>query len=130
MMTDTLSPTLLQEYPVWKWDDSQDWLEPVLDWESSRRDEPTYIIKADFIAVDGTQFEGYLIGLDTYYAFGLFVGENEHILNFNLPDRMEERIKEISEQLHNSDLTLFPLRYTSEVRLEDDKQITGIFSPE
>ena len=127
-MTKNLSRASFQQSPVWKWDESQEGHEPVVDWRPLKKDEPVLFIKADFIAADGSKFEGYLVGLESFYAVGLFVENNEHVLNLNLPDMIDSSIKLIREQLGRAQLNLFPLKYKTEVSFDDDKKLTGVLT--
>lgn len=124
-MSISLTPSSFREYPVWKWNESQDGVEPVFNWDPIRSDEPTLFIKADFIAADGTKFEGYLVGLKSFHAFGLFVGDEEYVLNINLPEFIDMDLQAIRKQLGKSELNLFPLEYKTEVSFEDHKKLAG-----
>jgi hypothetical protein len=127
-MTKRLSPALFQECPVWKWDDAQEAHEPVTNWKPLPKDEPTLFIKADFIAADGTAFEGYLIGLESYYAVGLFVDGTEYVLNLNLPDMIDASLHAICQQIGKEKVTLFPLQYETEVAFEGQSPISGFLT--
>ncbi|SHI60119.1 hypothetical protein SAMN02745181_0474 [Rubritalea squalenifaciens DSM 18772] len=123
-----LSPTAFREYPVWKWDDAQEKHEPLTKWQPLPKDEPTLFIKANFVAADGTAFEGYLIGLESYYAVGLFVDGTEHVLNLNLPDMIESSLKVICQRIGKEKVTLFPLHYETEVAFEGQSPIAGVLT--
>ena len=127
-MIKSLSSALFRKYPVWKWDGKQEGHEPVLNWQPLLNDEPTLFIKASFTAADGTQLDGYLVGLDTFYAIGIFVGNIEYVLNFNLPDMIDESLRSICKELDKRELKLFPLIYETEVAFEGNKYLTGVLS--
>lgn len=88
-----LSLDVFREYPVLKWNDAEDSHVPLANWKQLPKDVPTLFIKAMFAAADGAKYEGYLIGLENFYAFGLFIGENEYVLNLNLPDMIADSMQ-------------------------------------
>lgn len=121
-----LSLASFEKYPVWKWDDEQVAHEPVLSWQPIQSDEPTLFIKANFITADGTQLDGYVVGLDTFYAFGIFVDDTEYVFNINLPDMIEINIKSLQKRLDKNELKLFPLEYQTEVNFKNQDTLSGI----
>lgn len=124
-MQKTLTRSLFQKCPVWKWDESQESHEPVWDWQPLARDEPTYFIKADFTTNDGVDLNGYLVGHDTFYAIGIFIEDYEYVLNLNLADMMEDSIKEICQKMGRAELDVFPLKYQTEVNFEGEESLGG-----
>lgn len=115
-----------EEYPVWKWNDSQDDRKPVLDWNPLPEGEPTLFIKARFIAVDGTVLDGYLVGLDSFYAVGVFVGGRTYVMNLNLPDLLEQTLVDVCGALDRDFMDLFPLKYETEVSFKDEENLQGL----
>jgi hypothetical protein len=113
------------QYPVWVWDDEMEGHLPLSENEPSPDGEyGPFFIKARF-EVNGCWFDGYLIGDETYYAFGLFVGDHEFVMNLNMPDLIEESVVEICRLMNWGPFELFPLRYESPVRYEGGREISG-----
>lgn len=65
------------------------------------------------------------MGIQSFYGFGLFVGEAHGLINFNLPDLAVAVVERISIQLNNE--PLLPLSYEANVRFEGQPQIKGLF---
>ena len=64
-----LSKDSFEFCPVWKWNSCQEGYLPVLDWQSSKINEPTLFIKAKFVSFNGFEMQGYIVGLYTFFAF-------------------------------------------------------------
>src|SRR5581483_9428392 len=80
-----LSLAAFERFPIWTWDDEQQGYHPVTGSGPLPVDCPTFFIRAAFTTTSGRQLVGYLIGLETFFGFGLFVGKNEYLINLNLP---------------------------------------------
>jgi len=119
----------LEEYPVWTRDDGRDNFVPILETVPPWDDYDTFFIKARF-STNGKQFNGYLMGGMTFYGFGLFIGDETFIVNFNIPESIEDCLGAICRISGCDSFSLFPLHYESSVRLEDvDDEIRGTFNP-
>lgn len=123
-----LTRELLAEYPVWKWDASEDYKEPVTNWSPLPIHEHVLFLKADFTAADGTEFEGYLVGLRSFYAFGLFVNDRTYVLNLNLKEELDEDVAEIYKSLGKEKVDFFPVEYKTNLAFEAEGQIAGILT--
>jgi hypothetical protein len=125
-----LSYELLRKQPVWKWDETNEFLCPVLEYNPLPENEPTLFIKAVFETPEKYRFDGYLIGLHRYYGFGLFVEDQEFVMNLNLPDMIEENLNIICNTLGRQELVLFPLMYETNYYFEGKQKINGVISLE
>jgi hypothetical protein len=113
------------QYPVWVWDDEMEGRLPLSESELSPDGEyGPFFIKARF-EVNGCWFDGYLVGDESYYAFGLFVGDHKFVMNLNTPDAIEEYLVEICRLMNWEPFELFPLRYESPVRYKGGPLIAG-----
>ena len=124
-----LSEASFARHPVWKWDDAMEEHLPVLEWDPFPYQEGTLFIRARFTAASGEEFKGYLIGIEIFHAVGLFVMGEEHVLNWNLPDRVESHIERIKELLQAPGIQMFPLRYQDDVGFRHSPPLTGEFNP-
>jgi len=79
--------------------------------------------------VTGEEFKGYVVGVEVFYAVGLFVMGEQHILNWNLVDWIERDVGEIKELLHKPALQMFPLKYQDDVGFRHSPPLTGEFNP-
>jgi hypothetical protein len=120
----------LEKYPIWTWDDSNEYYSPVDSPDLLSDEYGIYFIKSRFIAPDETAFTGYLTGLESYYAFAFFVNKECFGFNLTLPSLAIESLADLRRALGRPDFELFPLRYESQVRDLQGKHITGIFSTE
>ena len=82
-------------------------------------------MKASFETPDGTRFDGYLIGRESFYAFGLFVGGEEYVLNLNLPELVEKNLKVICAHLGKNRMDIFPLKYETNYHFNGKPDIVG-----
>lgn len=126
METMMLTKDLLDQYPVWKWNDSTDARIPVLDFDPLPEDEPTLFLKARFKAPGGEEFDGYLAGRETFYAFAVFIGEADFGFNFNLEEMFKDEVDQLCRVLGKPEQwSLFPLHYETDVHFKDRPDING-----
>jgi hypothetical protein len=113
------------KYPIWVWDNGNEGFLPISDAKYTN-EYGTLFIKANFES-DGYRFDGYLVGDSSFYAFGIFIDDDEIGFNVNLTDFVQKGVDKISKKLKINRLNLFPLRYTSPVCYEDGSPISGLF---
>lgn len=118
------SKELFDRHPVWKWNATADGHCPVENFDPLPKDESTLFIKAIFTAASGEVFDGYLVGLERFYAFGLFVSEEEYVINLRLPETAKAAEVAISGTLGKS-VRLFPLRYETSLHFAGEPRIAG-----
>ena len=123
----SLSREDFEEHPVWTWDDENEGHLPLSEADPAPEEYPTLFIKARFEA-SGHQFDGYLIGGSSFYAFGLFIAEQKFVMNLNLPDLIEKNLPEIFRLLSCQPFKLFPLRFSSPIRFKDGRVIAGMLN--
>jgi len=124
-----LTEELFARHPIWKWNDAMEGYLPVPHSDPLPKDQGTLFIRARFAAASGEQFAGYLVGLVSFYAAGLFVKDEEFILNLNLPDLMEADVARIKERLENPALRMFPLKYQDDVGFQHSPPLIGVLEP-
>lgn len=117
-----------EQYPVWTWDDEREFHLPLSEAEPAVEDYDTLFIKSRFEA-GGHCFDGYLVGGKTFYAFGFFVGDEVFSMNLGLPDLIDENVDEICNVLNCERFEIFPLRYSSPVRLKGGGPVCGTLTP-
>ncbi|MDB5105339.1 MAG: hypothetical protein JWP91_3028 [Fibrobacteres bacterium] len=84
----------------------------------------TLFILATFTLPSGKTLPGYLVGSETFYAFGIFIGEKEYSFNLNLPDIANATISEISRE--SGDGPVLPLQYKADFHWADQPPISGV----
>lgn len=117
-----LTPETFARFSIWTWDDEQEGYHPVSGTGSLPSDYPTFFIRAKFTASCGRRLAGYLIGRDSFWGFGLFIGEKEYLVNFNLPNLARPVLSSLSDEVKGD---VFPLSYIAE--LPGCESITGVF---
>ncbi len=60
----------------------------------------------------GRQVVGYLIGLESFFGFGLFVGGKEYLVNLNLPDLAAPVLRSLALELADN---VLPLQYSADI---------------
>jgi len=127
MHTQDLNEESFEIHPVWTWDESTEGYVSVDDYEPLPDNISPFFLKAKFETQDTKKFNGYLVGTNVFYAFGIFINKNEFGVNFRLPDLYEEDLSKIRRILNEPNFNLFPLIYTSELHFKSCENISGVF---
>jgi hypothetical protein len=114
-----------EHYPVWTWDDTNEYQVPIQEDNPSWDDYDNYFIKAKF-KTNTYDFDGFLVGAKLFYAFGIFVKGQTFVLNLNMPDRVEVDLKKIFHLLNCQPFPFFPVHYESTVRFRENGIIKGM----
>ena len=125
METKMLTESLLNQYPVWTWNESNDARCPVYNHEPLPGNVSSLFIKAQFTTAEGDHFTGYLSGRKKFHAFTLFFDGISYHFNLNLGDQVRAKASELGVALGKTDFKLLPLRYTSEVHFEGEANVEG-----
>jgi len=107
-----LSLAAFERFPIWTWDDEQEGYHPVAGTGALPVEFPTLFIRAAFTMTSGRLLTGYLIGLETFFGFGIFVAENEYLVNLNLPDLAAPVLQSLAVEFGED---VLPLRYCAEI---------------
>jgi hypothetical protein len=122
-------PDLTEEgfrrHPIWKWDDAMEGYLPVERPDPLPLDQGTLFLRSRLTAASGEEFSGYLVGIEGFYAVGLFVMGREFILNLNLPDRVALHTDELRALLRRPTLQLFPMKYRDDVGFQHSPSLSG-----
>jgi len=124
MSEKNLTKEHFDRHPVWTWDDEMEGHVPAEPFDPLP-DETTLFIRARLVAASGEELRGYLIGSESFYAVGLFVGNHQFVLNLNLPELIEADALKIRQLLDAPDLELFPMRYEDDVNFERSAALRG-----
>lgn len=111
-------------YPVWTWDDTNEYQVPILESNPSWYDYDNYFIKAKF-STNSYNFDGFLVGVRNFYAFGIFIKGQTFVLNLNMPERIEMHLNKIFHLLDCQPFSFFPVHYVSPVRFRESGIIKG-----
>ena len=124
-MIKELSVECFNQYPIWTWDDSTEFHIPLKGKREITDEHGTLFLKCEFKAPNGVVFEGYLVGIDSFYAFGLFLKGAEIVFNLNLKEFVGKGVCEVRDLLSDSNFELFPLIYNSQIKNLDGSCIAG-----
>lgn len=125
MSRKSLTRACFDDHPVWEWDERMEGHVPVESFDPLPSDRGTLFIRARFVAASGDRFTGYVVGGDSPYAVGLFVGAEEFVLNLRLPEMIEADSVRIAELIGADSLTLFPLRYADDAGFRRSDPVRG-----
>ena len=106
-----LSLAAFERFPIWTWDDEQEGYHPVSGSGALPVEFPTLFIRASFTTPSGRRLVGYLMGLESFFGFGLFIGEKDYLINLNLPDLAAPVLRSLALELGEN---ILPLRYRAE----------------
>lgn len=120
-----LTAEAFDRFPIWTWDDEQEGYNPLAGSGPLPVEFPTIFIRATFTTPSGHKLNGYLTGLESFYAFGLFVGGTEYTVNLNLPDLAAPVLRSIMQKIGCGNIV--PLRFSADVAIEGRPPITGTF---
>jgi len=127
-MKNVLNKESFNKYYVWSFTDDNEGHQPIYDFDGLLPlDKGTLFIKSKFITRDGLKFDGYVIGIENYYAFSLFCNNKECLFNLSLPQYYERSIKILEEELGIKHIDLFPLEYETVARNKNGEIIKGVF---
>jgi len=125
-MQSELSKKSFVENKVWTWDPTTEYGVSVETLTVFEKQQSVYFIDARFRSAGGQEFSGYLVGLHSFYAFCLFVRDEEFLFNLNLADLFDGKIQMINKLL-GEETELFPLHYESDVSIDGKNKIVGVF---
>lgn len=112
-----------ERFPVWVWDDEQVGHNPLTGPGAIPAEFSTAFLRAKFTLPSGDELVGYLIGLDSFYAFGLFVDGEHYVVNRNAPDLAVPVLEAIAQKLGVREI--MPMRFRCDV-FEGQPPIEGI----
>lgn len=111
-----------EQYPIWTWTDDHERLRPINELDLSTADHQGLLIKARFRSTNGCLLDGE----ESFFAFGLFVGDREFVMNLNMPRAMRSDLEIICRSLQCDPSTFFPIYFESDIQLEDGIAIEGV----
>ncbi len=88
----------------------------------------TLFIKADIKIKNGMEFDGYVIGLISFYCFAAFVNGKKFMFNMTLKDLIKIEMKKFLRQLKTDAITIFPVNYHTIFQFPDNTKVSGVFN--
>jgi len=125
--TEDFTRASLSISPVWAWDDSGDFLVPVVPENPLRSELGPFIIQARFTASDGASLEGAINDPPGNYSITLFIGDEIILLNINIRELVSKQMTRLSRLLETDAYKLFPLRYETDFHFPGEPNIAGVF---
>ena len=116
-----------KKYPVWTWDDEMENMEPLSELQPATEEYMDLFIKARFKTC-GYEFDGYLMGGNTFYGFAMFINGEKFMFNKQLNDLNQQQLHKLFNSLKCKPFKFFPIEYTSDVILKPDHKISGVIN--
>lgn len=117
-----------ERFAVWAWDDEQENHCPVkIEGDTLPDDLGPLFIKAAIRTASGREFDGYVIGLESYYCFAIFVNDEEFMFNMNLSEFLDDEIKRLFVSMNEENMGFFPVNYRTKFKFSDSEKVTGSF---
>ena len=120
----------LESCPVWKVDDSGDFLLPVFEYDPLPTDGSVLVLKARFTTPTGVQLDGTITNPPVPHVVTLDVGDQWVGFNKALPDFAAGELNTLFHLLGTAPFSLFPLRFETDFHFPGKPNITGVFDIE
>jgi hypothetical protein len=123
-----LSKRLFDQYPVLAWTDDEEGYVPKAEHSPLPSDCGPLLVKARLFPKNGPSLDGYVIGLESVYAIGIFGESTDYVFNsrvFSMKNKIET---ELFKALKTEPFELFPLRFTTEFSLLNGTALEGWFN--
>jgi hypothetical protein len=118
----------LDQHPVWAWTDDEDGYAEIAATSPLPSDRGPLLIKAKLIPSQGPSLDGYVVGLGSVYAVGIFVDDKEFVFNRRL-ERLSQGVADrLATAIRINPFQLFPLRYVTDFTFSDGSPVRGDFS--
>ena len=129
MMVKHLTESLLEHCPVWKWDEANQYLEPVrLIGSELPTDLGPLFVKVRLSTVEGREYVGYVATLASVWALAFVIGESTFLFNAGLPELAGDQLRRLFDCLGEEPFRVFPVAYHSEFHFPAQESLSGEFS--
>jgi hypothetical protein len=129
MKATEITRSLLEQQPVWSFDEDQEQYCPVGTEEILPEDAVPLFVKASFTTPDGRHFDGYVVTSGSVYNVELFLGEHAFGFNRSLQSLARRELELLRDELRDPKLEVFPLRYETGFRFPGERLLAGTFDP-
>lgn len=119
----------LKEFSIWKFNDVDDLMYPIITKEDSPDDIFDLRIRTKFYTEFGLELLGYMVGFGDIYCIAIFAGDKKFHFNRNCPEYYEKNLNEMSDILGKK-LTLSnfsPLKYVTDIDFPGIENFDGEF---
>lgn len=119
----------LKEHSIWKCNEIDDLIYPVISKEDSPDDIFDLSIRTKFFTPFGLELLGYTIGFGDIYCIAIFAGDKVFYFNRNSPEDYEKNLNKMGEILGKK-LTLSnfsPLKYVTDIDFPGIDNFEGEF---
>lgn len=110
MKVEKLTKALLEQHPIWIWDDAMEFLRPVPSRERLE-DYGTLFLRTVFTLNNGMEFEGCLIGGACYHAYEIIIDSNYYSVNFSLSPLYKKSLERLFKENSLTEDDFFPLKF-------------------
>lgn len=123
-----LNKKLFDQHPVLACADDEDSYVPIAEHSPLPSDRGPLLIKARLFPANGPVLDGYVIGVGSVYALGIFAGETDFVFNRQMGAECGKVASGLFTTLGIEPFDLFPLRFTTEFRFADGATVEGSFT--
>ena len=119
----------LKQHSMWKNDEMDDLLYPVMSRDDIPEDQYDLLIRAIFTTPSGVELLGNLVGIKNVFSIAIYVDDQIFYFNRNLPGDYPATLERLSKALDRK-LTMkdfSPLKYLTDIDLDGFKNIEGEF---
>jgi hypothetical protein len=125
-----LSKRLFDQHPVLAWADDGEGYVAIAEHSRLPLDCGPLLVKARLFPKNGPVLNGYVIGLESVYAIGIFDESTNYVFNSRLGSMKNKMESDLFKGLGTEPFELFPLRFTTEFRLQNGAALEGWFTIE
>lgn len=123
-----LNKSLFDQHPVLAWADDENGYVPIEEHSPLPSDCGPLLVKARLFPENGPVLDGYVIGLESVYAIGIFAGSTDYVFNSRISSMSNKTASDLFEALGIEPFQLFPLRFATEFRLQNGAVVEGWFT--
>lgn len=123
-----LSKKLFDQHPVLAWSDDEEGYVPIEEHSPLPSDCGPLLVKARLFPKNGPSLDGYVIGLESVYAIGIFDESTDYVFNSRVSSMKNKIESDLFKALGTEPFELFPLRFTTEFRLQNGSALEGWFA--
>ena len=123
-----LNRRLFDQYPVWAWTDDEQGYIPIVQPSPLPLDRGPLLIRAKLFPANGPVLDGYVIGLGSVYAIGIFARDTDYVFNRRLGALSGKVASELFAAIGIEPFDLFPLRFVTDFQFAEGVRLEGSFA--
>jgi hypothetical protein len=129
--TKDLTEMHFDAFPLWRYDENDNLYYAISSLDEVPEEAYNFFIRAEFVTPKGFTLKGYLVSITKNYCIGVFYNGKEFLFNKNAIDNSIERIDKLIAEISSPEIKapfdIFPLKYTTTIRLPGYRELSGEF---